>query len=92
MEVEQAMIDAGERVAAGLRRNLRVLNTIHTVGPLLGLLGTVLGIIRCFDKIARQLSIFPALTLRATSTGSIFRQGRNKLAPTLLKPQWVGAG
>ncbi len=52
VEVEQAMIDAGERVAATLRRNLRVLNTIHTVGPLLGLLGTVFGIIKCFNQIA----------------------------------------
>jgi len=52
VEVEQAMIDAGERVAASLRRNLRVLNTIHTVGPLLGLLGTVFGIIECFNQIA----------------------------------------
>jgi biopolymer transport protein ExbB len=52
VEVEQAMIDAGERVATGLRRNLRVLNAIHTAGPLLGLLGTVFGIIDCFNKIA----------------------------------------
>lgn len=52
VEVEQAIIDAGERVTNGLRRYLRLLNGIATISPLLGLLGTVLGMIRAFNAIA----------------------------------------
>lgn len=52
VEVEQAIIDAGERVTNGLRRYLRVLNGIATVAPLLGLLGTVVGMIQAFNDIA----------------------------------------
>jgi len=52
VEVEQAIIDAGERVANGLRRYLRLFNGISTISPLLGLLGTVLGMIRAFNAIA----------------------------------------
>ncbi len=52
VEVEQAIIDAGERVTNGLRRNLRVLNGLATVSPLMGLLGTVVGMIRAFNSIA----------------------------------------
>ena len=52
VEVEQAVIDAGERAAGDLRRYLRVFNGIVTIGPLLGLLGTVFGIIRAFNDIA----------------------------------------
>lgn len=52
VEVEQAMIDGGERVANGLRRYLRLLNGISTISPLLGLLGTVVGMIRAFNAIA----------------------------------------
>jgi biopolymer transport protein ExbB len=52
VEVEQAVIDAGERVTTGLRRYLRVMNGIATVTPLLGLLGTVLGMIQSFNAIA----------------------------------------
>jgi len=52
VEVEQAIIDAGERVTNGLRRYLRVLNGIATVAPLLGLLGTVVGMIQAFNEIA----------------------------------------
>ncbi len=52
VEVEQAIIDAGERVTNGLRRYLRVLNGVATVSPLLGLLGTVVGMIRAFNDIA----------------------------------------
>ncbi len=51
VEVEQAIIDAGERVTNGLRRYLRVLNGIATVAPLLGLLGTVVGMIQAFNEI-----------------------------------------
>ena len=52
VEVEQAVIDALEHVAGELRRYLRVFNGIVTIGPLLGLLGTVFGIIRAFNDIA----------------------------------------
>lgn len=52
VEVEQAIIDSGERVTNGLRRYLRVLNGIATVAPLLGLLGTVVGMIQAFNDIA----------------------------------------
>jgi biopolymer transport protein ExbB len=52
VEVEQGLIDAGERVTNHLRRNLRVLNGVSTVCPLLGLLGTVFGMIDCFNTIA----------------------------------------
>ena len=52
VEVEQAVLDAGERVANGLRRYLRLFNGIATISPLLGLLGTVLGMIRAFNSIA----------------------------------------
>ena len=52
VEVEQSILDAGERVACGLRRYLRLFNGIATISPLLGLLGTVVGMIRAFNSIA----------------------------------------
>ncbi len=52
VEVEQAAIDSGERVANHLRRYLRVFYGVANVGPLLGLMGTVLGMIQTFNAIA----------------------------------------
>lgn len=52
VEVEQAIIDSGERVTNGLRRYLRVINGVATVSPLLGFFGTVTGMIRAFNTIA----------------------------------------
>ena len=52
VEVEQAVLDEGERIANVLRRYLRVLNGVSTVAPLLGLLGTVWGMIQSFNVIA----------------------------------------
>ena len=53
VEVEQGVIDAGERVTNGLRQYLRVFYGVATVGPLLGLMGTVLGMIQTFNVIAQ---------------------------------------
>ncbi|MGA2617488.1 MAG: MotA/TolQ/ExbB proton channel family protein [Thermoguttaceae bacterium] len=52
VEIEQAAIDQGERVTNHLRRYLRVFYGVATVGPLLGLMGTVLGMIQTFNVIA----------------------------------------
>lgn len=52
VEVEQAILDSGERVTNHLRRHLRLLNGISQVSPLLGLLGTVLGMITSFNGIS----------------------------------------
>ncbi len=56
-EVEQAVMDAGDRVADGLKRFLRVFHAISNVAPLLGLLGTVLGMIEAFEMMSSQESI-----------------------------------
>jgi len=52
VEVEQAVLDEGERQSNHMRRYLRLINGIATVCPLLGLLGTVLGMIHAFDAIS----------------------------------------
>ena len=52
VEIEQAVIDSGERITNGLRRYLRVINGVATVSPLLGLLGTVVGMIKSFNQMA----------------------------------------
>jgi len=77
VEVEQAMIDGGERQIGQLRRHLRVLNGVATVTPLLGLLGTVIGMIQAFNDIASagamgkadQLAAGIAVALLTTAFG-----------------------
>lgn len=53
MELEQAVVDAGERVTNSLRSYLRLFSAISNITPLLGLLGTVLGMIEAFNAIAQ---------------------------------------
>ena len=77
VEVEQAIIDGGERQVSELRAHLRVLNGVATVTPLLGLLGTVLGMIQAFNDIAtagsmgktEQLAVGISLALLTTAGG-----------------------
>ncbi|HID21288.1 MAG TPA: MotA/TolQ/ExbB proton channel family protein [Planctomycetaceae bacterium] len=77
VEVEQAIIDGGERQISQLRKHLRVLNGVATVTPLLGLLGTVVGMIKAFNDIAvagamgrpDQLAVGIAIALLTTAFG-----------------------
>ena len=77
VEVEQAIIDGGERQVSELRVHLRVLNGVATVTPLLGLLGTVLGMIQAFNDVAtagslgktEQLAVGISLALLTTACG-----------------------
>lgn len=65
VEVEQAVMDAGERVADGLRRYLRLFHAISNVAPLLGLLGTVLGMIQAFETLSAANASSPPDMLAA---------------------------
>ena len=54
LEIEQAVIDAGDRVSDSLKRFVRVFHAISNVAPLIGLLGTVLGMIESFEMMSNQ--------------------------------------
>jgi biopolymer transport protein ExbB len=49
----KAMEDAGEALASGIARKTEHLNVIGNLSPMMGLLGTVIGMLRCFNEIAR---------------------------------------
>mgnify|MGYP006417434281 CR=1 FL=1 len=53
-EIEKAIEDAGAKEVAVMRRNCKVLSVTASVSPLLGLLGTVLGMIKAFMTVASQ--------------------------------------
>lgn len=79
VEVEQAIIDGGERQVGALRKHLRVINGVASVSPLIGLLGTVWGMLESFNQIAEagamgkteQLAAGIALALVTTAAGLI---------------------
>lgn len=50
--IEKHISEAGEREVLKLRKNLRVLSVIAAVAPLLGLLGTIFGMIEAFATVA----------------------------------------
>jgi biopolymer transport protein ExbB len=52
VEVEQAVLDAGERESNHLRRYMRLFSAVSNVAPLLGMLGTVTGMIQSFNDIS----------------------------------------
>ena len=53
-ELKEAIEDAGRHAVHGLERYLSPLGTIAAISPLLGLLGTVSGMIRAFTAITTQ--------------------------------------
>ena len=57
VEVEKAIEDAGSREVSRLSGNLRPLVVVTAVAPLLGLLGTVIGMIKAFQTIALEKGI-----------------------------------
>lgn len=77
VEIEQAVIDGGERQVSLLKKRLRVLNGVATLSPLIGLLGTVIGMIQAFNDIAQsnamgqaeQLARGIAMALLTTAIG-----------------------
>lgn len=50
--IERAVQDAGEWEVFKLRKNVRVLSVIAAIAPLMGLVGTIFGMIRAFQTVA----------------------------------------
>lgn len=71
VEVEQAIIDGGERQVSQLRKHLRVLNGVATVTPLLGLLGTVVGMVMAFNQLANLYPLPTYLGLTMAADGQV---------------------
>jgi biopolymer transport protein ExbB len=53
-EMEAGLEDAGARVLHDLRNNGKALSVIADIAPLLGLMGTVTGMIKAFDVVAKS--------------------------------------
>ena len=51
-EIREALEDAGSSEIPYLEKHLKILGTIVTIAPLIGLLGTVMGMIKAFNVIA----------------------------------------
>jgi len=56
-EIQKAIEDAGEREVSRMKQNVRTLSTVANIAPLLGLLGTVIGMIRAFAKIRSEAGL-----------------------------------
>lgn len=53
-QIKTLVEEVGSRLSSTLDRYLGLLSTIATISPLLGLLGTVLGMIRAFNQLSLQ--------------------------------------
>lgn len=61
--IQEAMESEGERGAAELWQRISYLNNIATIAPLLGLLGTVWGMMRAFSAIALDTAQVKGITM-----------------------------
>ncbi len=52
-KLEEKLSVSGQEEIQGLRKNLRGLEVIATISPLMGLLGTVIGMVKAFNKVAQ---------------------------------------
>ncbi|MCG8449927.1 MAG: MotA/TolQ/ExbB proton channel family protein [Pirellulales bacterium] len=90
VEVEQAVLDEGERASSHMRRYLRVINGVATVSPLLGLLGTVWGMMEAFEAIAGSSAMGRPELLADGIRGALFSTaaGLSVAIPALVLYLW----
>ncbi len=70
-EMERAMVGTGQHQATVLSRNLRTLGVIANLAPMLGLFGTVVGMIRAFEVISQFGTGNPSLVAEGISEALI---------------------
>lgn len=92
--LKTAVQEAGEREVPALRARLRMLSVIASVAPLLGLLGTITGMITSFQTVAGSADALGRTELLA---GGIYEAmvttaaGLIVAIPTLLVHHWLSA-
>jgi len=69
-QIAEAMEDASLYEIPRLQKNLGILSTIAHVAPLLGLLGTVTGMVSCFQAIQARASALQLVTPADLSAGT----------------------
>jgi biopolymer transport protein ExbB len=73
--IVQAMQDHGAHVIDFLETNLNLLATTASLGPILGMLGTVVGMIRAFGLISQQGNITPETVTKGISEALLCTAG-----------------
>jgi biopolymer transport protein ExbB len=69
--MERAMVGTGQHQATVLSRNLRTLGVVANLSPMLGLFGTVVGMIRAFAVISKVGTGNPSLVAGGISEALI---------------------
>ncbi|MBL9148209.1 MAG: MotA/TolQ/ExbB proton channel family protein [Phycisphaerae bacterium] len=93
-EVADAIAEAGVREAVGLRKNLRGLSVVVAVSPLLGLLGTIFGMIGAFRTVAASAEALGRTELLAAGIYEAMvttAAGLVVAIPALLAYHWISA-
>ena len=70
-EIERAIEGAGQHEASLMNSNLRVLGAVANITPMMGLLGTVFGMIKAFDVISQSGTGNPGLVASGISEALI---------------------
>ena len=92
--VEKSIEEAGERAVLKMRKHLRGLSVIASVTPLMGLLGTIIGMIMAFQTVAMSGE---ALGKTEMLAGGIYQAmistaaGLSVAIPVLISYHWISA-
>ena len=70
-EIERAIEGAGQHEASLLNSNLRALGAVANITPMMGLLGTVFGMIKAFNVISQSGTGSPGLVASGISEALI---------------------
>ena len=92
--VEKHIQEAGEREVLKLRKYLRSLSVIASVSPLLGLLGTIFGMITAFQTVAMSAEALGKTELLAEGIYAAMittAAGLSVAIPVLISYHWISA-
>lgn len=92
--LEKHIQDAGQREVLKLRKNVRALSVIASISPLLGLLGTIFGMIMAFQTVALSADALGKTELLAEGIYMAMittAAGLSVAIPVLIMYHWISA-